>query len=197
MFAGQTVGGAPAPAQSAKAPPSEPVAEAAAQPPAPAEKTARGKRGGRKRTERAAAPVQGDGKVDGKGSATSFDRLSLPTENAQVIERLASYRGVGRKSAEATVQAFGEEVFRVLHEQPERVRQTMGARRAEQLLKGWQLDYTQLTGTVAKPSARKRAAPAPSEAAAPAEAEAAEAGARKRRGGTRRGGRKKAARAGK
>jgi uncharacterized protein YmfQ (DUF2313 family) len=123
-----------------------------------------------------------------------LDQLQLPKDSAQAVERLSGYRGVGRKSAEATVQAFGEDVFRVLHEQPERVRQTMGPRRAEQLLKGWQLDLAGMTGTATKRTARKRPAPAKSQAEASGSQEP-EATVRKRRGS--RGGRKKAARAGK
>ena len=90
------------------------------------------------------------------------------------------------------MQAFGEDVFRVLHEQPERVRQTMGPRRAEQLLKGWQLDLAEITGPGTKRNARKRTAPAKSQAEASGSPEP-EASVRKRRGS--RGGRKKAARA--
>jgi hypothetical protein len=58
---------------------------------------------------------------------------------AEVVDRIAAYKGVGRKSAEAIVQAFGhDQVFNVLRDQPDRVRQTLGGRRAELLIKGWQ-----------------------------------------------------------
>jgi hypothetical protein len=117
---------------------------------------------------------------------TALDQLALPTSENDVVERLASYKGVGRKSAEATVHAFGPaDVFRVLHEQPERVRQTMGGRRAEQLLKGWQQDLAVLAGT--KGGARKSRATATDSDSSVSEAAAPRA-ARK----TRRGGRKKA-----
>jgi hypothetical protein len=81
------------------------------------------------------------------GAHPPAEHLPLPTEESAIVERLASYKGVGRKSAEAMVQAFGPDaVFRVLQEQPDRVRQMLGGRRAEQLLRGWQQDHAALTG---------------------------------------------------
>jgi hypothetical protein len=110
----------------------------------------------------------------------AWDELPLPTSDADVVERLASYKGVGRKSAEVTVQAFGAPaVFRVLHEQPERVRQTLGGRRAELLLKGWQQDLASLTGASAARSARKARPAAGDTDAAPAKARKTPRGGRK------------------
>jgi hypothetical protein len=184
ILAGQSVGPAPAkqPIQEA------PVAAAAAEPAAPA-KTARRRAGARERVATVAADGRGDGKAAG------IEGMNLPKDAAQIVERLAGYRGVGRKSAEAAVQAFGNEVFKVLHDQPERVRQTMGARRAEQLLKGWQLDYENGSGGARKQSTRKR--PNAAEAQAPSEGEAQPSARKQQRGGAKSGSRKKVARAGK
>ncbi len=116
---------------------------------------------GRRRAPEAIEPRSIDAPAaDGKEvSVHPFDGLVLPEREAEVVDRLAGYKGVGRKSAEATVQAFGaHDVFRVLHEQPDRVRQTLGGRRAEQLLKGWQQDFAAMTRSspARKSDARKK-----------------------------------------
>jgi uncharacterized LabA/DUF88 family protein len=95
----------------------------------------------------------------GKGTTSPLvlEKLVLPTSTAEVIDRLAGYKGVGRKSAEATVQAFGApDVFRVLTDEPELVREALGARRAQQLLKGWKDDLAALTQAVLAPGANRR-----------------------------------------
>ena len=130
-------------------------------------------------------------------AAPTLDQLGLPSQEAGVIERLAGYKGVGRKSAEVAVQAFGAPaIFRVMHEQPERVRQTLGGRRAEQLLKGWQQDFAALTGAPAGDSAARKARPA-RPAADGSEAAPAARPARKTRRGGRKNARKKAGSTGK
>ena len=125
---------------------------------------------------------------------------AAPVDQEAVVDRLAGYKGVGRKTAEAVVQAFGpEQVFSIMQDQPDRLRQTLGARRAELLLKGWQLDSAKREKGAKKRPARK----APVKAAAKAAAKTAvkkgpqieaftEAGANARKGAkTARGGRKK------
>ncbi|HEX7118107.1 MAG TPA: NYN domain-containing protein [Longimicrobiales bacterium] len=66
----------------------------------------------------------------------------LPTEADGIVAYLSTrYKGVGKKTAEALVEAFGAAgVFRTLHGEPDRVREVLGARRAESLLNAWQSD---------------------------------------------------------
>jgi hypothetical protein len=110
------------------------------QPPSPSEQEARSEPAEQRESAEEA-------QVAMDGAQSRADQLSLPTEESAIVERLAGYKGVGRKSAEAMVQAFGPDaVFRVLQEQPDRVRQMLGGRRAEQLLRGWQQDHAALTG---------------------------------------------------
>jgi len=83
----------------------------------------------------------------------------LPTDTDAIIARLSGYSGVGRKSAEAAAAAFGPDVFRVMKEEPDRLREELGPRRADALLKGWQSDAA--AGDGGKPrrgGARKKAA---------------------------------------
>lgn len=79
-------------------------------------------------------------------------------DQTAIVERIAGYKGVGRKSAEAIVQAFGpDHVFQVLQDQPDRVRQMLGGRRAELLIKGFEQERANAEGKGAK-SPRKTAA---------------------------------------
>ena len=71
----------------------------------------------------------------------SPDRLGLPSGREATMRYLAnSYKGVGKKTAEALVDAFGKDLFDVLQRSPERVREVV-PRRAEQVLTGWRADY--------------------------------------------------------
>jgi hypothetical protein len=64
-----------------------------------------------------------------------------PVDADSIIARLLGYKGVGRKTAEAAVEAFGAaNVYDVLQNQPERVHAALGARRAQPLLEGWSSD---------------------------------------------------------
>ena len=74
--------------------------------------------------------------------------LGLPTDAKAQLRYLAnSYRGVGKKTAEALVESFGEDLFSVLHTAPERVREIMPAGRADALLEAWREDFARRTGT--------------------------------------------------
>ena len=80
----------------------------------------------------------------GTRPATLFDpsALGLPSGEETVIRYLTnSYRGVGKKTAEALVKSFGEDLFRVLHGDPKRVRETLPSKRADQVLEAWRNDY--------------------------------------------------------
>ena len=76
------------------------------------------------------------------GSSLDYRALGLPTTSDSMISYLANrYRGVGEKTAEALVQAFGPELFNVFHTAPERVQGVVGEGRAEQVLEAWREDY--------------------------------------------------------
>ena len=51
-----------------------------------------------------------------------------------MIKRLTALKGVGQKTAQAAVQAFGPGVLDIVRNDPERVRTELGARRAQPLL---------------------------------------------------------------
>jgi uncharacterized protein (TIGR00288 family) len=77
-----------------------------------------------------------------------LEALGLPTEHGAVIRYLSnSYQGVGQKTAEALIEAFGADgVFHGLNDQPERVKEILGAgRRTDGLLNAWQRDYRRRT----------------------------------------------------
>jgi uncharacterized protein (TIGR00288 family) len=81
-------------------------------------------------------------------SPVDAEALGLPTDRGAVIRYLSnSYQGVGQKTAEALIDAFGEDgVFQGLNDQPERVKEILGAgRRTEGLLNAWQRDFRRRT----------------------------------------------------
>ncbi len=55
-------------------------------------------------------------------------------EDRAVVSQLTGYAGVGQKTAETLVEAFGPDTLRVLDEEPERVREVLPDRRAERVL---------------------------------------------------------------
>ncbi len=68
--------------------------------------------------------------------------LGLPTDPESQLRYLAnSYRGVGKKTAEALVEHLGEDLFSVLQDDPDRVRTIVPAGRADALLEAWAEDY--------------------------------------------------------
>jgi hypothetical protein len=64
----------------------------------------------------------------------------LPTDRDGALTHLGNYKGVGRKTAEAMVDAFGENVFRAMAEDPGAVRQLLGDRRSRTLLEQFEAD---------------------------------------------------------
>jgi uncharacterized protein (TIGR00288 family) len=69
-------------------------------------------------------------------------RLGLPTDGLAIISYLTnSYRGVGKKTAESLVDAFGSDVFAVLKDEPERIEAIVTGKRADQLLSAWEADF--------------------------------------------------------
>ncbi len=82
--------------------------------------------------------------------APAFDpeEIGLPTEAGAVIRYLSnSYQGVGQKTAEALIEAFGaDRVFNGLNSQPETVREVLGSgRRTDILLEAWERDHRRRT----------------------------------------------------
>ena len=73
----------------------------------------------------------------------------LPDAPESIVRYLAHrYKGVGEKTAEAVVDAFGSDVFRVLHEDPARVATVVPSARAEQLLAAWRQDFERRAASV-------------------------------------------------
>ncbi|MGD2218413.1 MAG: hypothetical protein PVJ64_16775, partial [Gemmatimonadales bacterium] len=67
------------------------------------------------------------GQDAGGASAAEGDPRSL-------VARLTGYAGVGQKTAEALVDAFGADTLRVLDEEPERVKEVLPGSRAERVI---------------------------------------------------------------
>jgi uncharacterized protein (TIGR00288 family) len=55
-------------------------------------------------------------------------------EAQSIVSRLTGYAGVGERTAETLVAAFGAETLRILDEEPERVREVLPGSRAERVL---------------------------------------------------------------
>ncbi|HEX6589311.1 MAG TPA: hypothetical protein VF039_09825, partial [Longimicrobiales bacterium] len=86
-------------------------------------------------------------------------QLGLPTEAGSVVRYLTNrYRGVGDKTAEQLVEAFGaEHVFAALKAAPDRVVEVLGSHRANAVLDAWRNDYARRSGEeTAAPSASSR-----------------------------------------
>ncbi|MYH49297.1 MAG: hypothetical protein F4151_07135 [Gammaproteobacteria bacterium] len=83
-----------------------------------------------------------DGRADAK---PAFDpaRLGLPTDASAVQRYLANrYRGVGEKTAERLIEAFGDRVFHVLHDSPDKVNGVLPRNRVAKLAEAWQDDFS-------------------------------------------------------
>ncbi|HEX8696028.1 MAG TPA: NYN domain-containing protein, partial [Longimicrobium sp.] len=125
----------------------EPAAETRAETPAPAVET---------RAEAAPAPAGFDPEA-----------LGLPAGRAEVEAYLGTYKGVGKKTVEALVNAFGDRVFHALEETRDAVRELLGDRRATPLLEQWGADRDRRRA--------ERPEPAPAAEAPAVEAPAVEA----------------------
>ncbi len=75
--------------------------------------------------EPVAAPMNG-GDAPSAPAAESLD--------SALVNHLTGYSGVGQRTAESLVEAFGADVFRVMDEEPERVREILPDHRAERVL---------------------------------------------------------------
>ncbi|MGW8265325.1 MAG: NYN domain-containing protein [Longimicrobiales bacterium] len=90
---------------------------------------------------REAVPVP-EGEVTVGATEVDTERLGLPTDGDAIIRYLTnSYKGVGKKTAESLVEAFGPGLFSVLEAEPERIAPIVSGKRAELLLDGWRADF--------------------------------------------------------
>ena len=81
--------------------------------------------------EPAAAPSQFDARA-----------LGLPTTASAIRRYLAHrYKGVGVKTAERLVEHFGTDVFKVMQNEPDRIRESLPRSRAHSVLDSWTADY--------------------------------------------------------
>jgi len=110
-----------------------PVQEAPVQE-APAKEAPKARAPRKPRVSKAVPPVDPSGVVNPAA-------LGLPTDPDEVVGYLStSYKGVGRKTAESLVEAFGDRLFTALNTEPQKVRNTVAVARAEMVLDGWRLD---------------------------------------------------------
>ena len=74
-----------------------------------------------------------------EGQAVTLTKAAAPAsaqadDHSEMIKRLTALKGVGQKTAEAAVGAFGPGVLDVVRNDPERVRTELGTRRAQPLI---------------------------------------------------------------
>ena len=75
------------------------------------------------------------------GASTDVGGLGLPTSGPAIVSYLTnSYGGVGARTAESLVEAFGADVFLVFETEPGRVAEIV-PRRAPQVLAEWRADF--------------------------------------------------------
>jgi uncharacterized protein (TIGR00288 family) len=127
--------------------------------------------------------------------AVDVKALGLPSEPDAMVRYLTSrYKGVGQKTAETVVSALGRDLFQTLHADPDRLGSLVPAKRAEQLLNAWRADFDRRSGTGSRPAGDDTPARGGDASSDDGREEApAGDGARRRRRGTRRGARGKAA----
>ena len=102
---------------------------------------------------------------------------------------MTSYKGIGKKTADALLERFGTAVFQALHERPEEVKAVLDERRATALLDQWKGDFARRTKTTASPPQTEAAASPAGEAKD--QSVTPKSGGRGRRGGRGRSGTRK------
>ena len=79
-------------------------------------------------------------KVFTAGQSVDISNLGLPTGKVAIVKYLTnSYQGIGKKTAEEVVGAFGERVFETFESSPDLVAEVC-PRRSQKLLEGWKVD---------------------------------------------------------
>jgi uncharacterized protein (TIGR00288 family) len=142
VMPGAEVNGAePAPSTPGSADESKAPGVAAAPLPGAPRATIRGRWGtrGRYRPPQAPPPVfEGQKKPGGEtpGAVAGTPAVAPAAEGdpRSIVSRLTGYAGVGEKTAETLVDAFGADTLRVLDEEPERVKEVLPESRAERVL---------------------------------------------------------------
>ena len=85
--------------------------------------------------------------------------LGLPTTESSIKSYLANrYKGIGVKTAARLVEHFGTDVFKVLHDQPDRVKELLLRARADSVLAAWATDYERRSKSLPKQAAPTRQA---------------------------------------
>jgi len=110
--------------------------------PAPATRKPSGRRGGARPATREPEPS-----VTPPPPPPSPPSPPWPEGDAARILHLSAYKGVGKKTAEILVQTLGEELYRVLENDPDRIRSLLPGARADKLLEAWAADPLRMAGT--------------------------------------------------
>jgi hypothetical protein len=82
------------------------------------------------------------------GAPIDLKALGLPSDPDAIVRYMAHrYKGVGEKTAETLVERFGTDVFTVLRDDPDVVRDAVPGRRGDQVLEAWAGDYERRTAS--------------------------------------------------
>ena len=133
------------------------------------------KDGGRPRDRRRRS---GEPKSAAAKSGVDAKAMGLPTTTEAATSYLAhSYRGVGVKTAKTLVETFGDDLFGVLQDAPDKVRALLPRGRAERVLSAWREDYGRRKAAMpAQPAVKgggpSRRAQSPTDAPSPPRREA-------------------------
>jgi hypothetical protein len=94
--------------------------------------------------------------------------MDFPTGRDAVIQYLTAYDGVGQKTAETLVDAFGnEKVFGVFDSEPARVQEYLTPGRAEKVLEAWRADLALRRAGTSPAAPEASNAPTPPEVHSP------------------------------
>ncbi len=98
--------------------------------------TIRGRWGtrGRYRPSEARPPILEGQRIGGAERGAAARRTEPGDGTTALVEQLKRYEGVGEKTAETLVEAFGADLLHVLDEEPDRVREVLPDRRADRVL---------------------------------------------------------------
>ena len=129
----------------------------------------------------------GRGSAPAEGQRFSPTALGLPSNADEVRSYLGAYKGVGQKTADALLEAYGARVFDAMQNRSAEVKALLGDKRADVLLEQWSSDFKRRSAGSQKPA--KRAAARAAVKAEP-EAEKPKTASRSRRGSRGRGGSK-------
>jgi uncharacterized protein (TIGR00288 family) len=123
--------------------PAEPAAPGGSASPAPGESSRRGSarvglgaRTGRRGSGGTSRPVSGSGRGETEaGPSTGPGHSDDPQGTGGAVDHMVrNYAGVGRKTAEALVAAFGEDVFTVIDQDPGRITSVVPEHRAQAVI---------------------------------------------------------------